>query len=194
VVGWHRSQSGAFRRAGARVAVLLGPATLRLEGELWDTPGGDETVGGISLAVPFGRLETRASAGRTAPDPLTLVESGTQTGLLVGMRLVSFGASGAPAVVHEIVQPGSPAIVRVRVAPPAAASVQVLGDFDQWEPIALAREDEEWTVELVLEPGIYHFGFLVDGEWWVPDGLQGSVPDEWGRMNATMVVPEGGEP
>ena len=192
VVGWHESQSGFFRRGGVRLAADAGPLTVRLEGEVWDTPGGGETVGGVSISVPIGCLEARASVGRTAPDPLTLIESGTQSGLLIGMRLASFGASTVPAVVHEIVQAGSPAIVTVRVAPPSATSVAVLGDFGEWAPIALARAgaQDEWTVELVLEPGTYHFGFLVDGEWWVPEGLQGTVPDEWGRMNATMVVPD----
>ena len=42
----------------------------------------------------------------------------------------------------------------------------------------------------VGEPGFHHFGFLVDGEWWIPEGVQGAVPDEWGRVNATMVVPD----
>jgi hypothetical protein len=192
VAGWHESQSGFFRRGGVRLAADAGPLTVRLEGEVWDTPGGGETVGGVSISVPIGRVEARASVGRTAPDPLTLVESGTQSGLLIGMRLASFGASATPWVVHEIVQAGSPAIVTVRVAPPSATSVAVLGDFGEWAPIALARAgaQDEWTVELVLEPGTYHFGFLVDGEWWVPEGLQGTVPDEWGRMNATMVVPD----
>jgi hypothetical protein len=196
VVGWHESQSGFFRRGGVRLAASVGAVTVRLDGEVWDTPGGGETVGGVSLSVPIGRVEARASVGRTAPDPLTLVESGTQSGVLIGMRLASFGASAAPAVVHEIVQAGSPAIVMVRVSPPVAASVAVLGDFDEWAPIELARAGagNEWTVELVLEPGTYHFGFLVDGEWWVPEGLQGTVPDEWGRMNATMVVPDEEEP
>jgi hypothetical protein len=189
VAGWHRSQTGDFRRGGARLAVVAGPFTVRVDGELWDTPRGGETVGGVSLSVPIGRLEARASAGRTAPDPLTLVESGTQTGMLIGLRLASFGSGSETAAVHEIVQPGSPAIVRVSVTPPAASSVEVLGDFEEWTPIALTRDEDAWSVELVLEPGTYHFGFLVDGEWWVPEGLQGTVPDDWGRMNATMVVP-----
>jgi hypothetical protein len=189
VVGWHRSQSGAFRRGGARLAVVAGPFTVRVDGELWDTPRGGETVGGVSLSVPIGRLEARASAGRTAPDPLTLVESGTQSGVLVGMRLASFGSTAEALAVHEIVQPGSPSIVRVSVTPPAASTVEVLGDFGEWTPIALTLDEDAWSVELVLEPGTYHFGFLVDGEWWVPEGLQGTVPDEWGRVNATMVVP-----
>ena len=40
-----------------------------------------------------------------------------------------------------------------------------------------------------MESGAHHFGFLVDGEWFVPETATGRVSDEWGRVNATLVVP-----
>ena len=91
---------------------------------------------------------------------------------------------------HEVIRPGTPARVRIRVRPPGARTVEVLGDFDDWTPVPLTPAGGSWSVELDVEPGTHHFGFLVDGEWWIPEGLQGTVPDEWGRMNATMVVTE----
>ncbi len=57
-------------------------------------------------------------------------------------------------------------------------------------PLPLERDGTRWTLELSVEPEFHHFGFLVDGEWWIPEGVQGAVPDEWGRVNATMVVPD----
>lgn len=187
-VGLHRAHAGDFGRAGVRVVAQPGPVTLRLEGEVWDTPTGGETVGGITLSIPVGRLETRAIAARTAPDPLTLVDPGVQNGLVLGLRLASFGRAGAGAAVHEVLRPGRPARVRVRVAPPGARTVEVLGDFNGWSPAALAPDGGGWSLELDVEPGTYHFGFLVDGRWWIPDGAWGTVPDEWGRRNVTMVV------
>jgi len=186
--GAHRSREGDFRRGGLRLVVVPGAVTVRGEIELWDTPAGGETVGGVSIAVPVGRLEARVSALRTPPDPLTLVEPGTQSGVVVGVRLVSLGREEAKAAVHEVIRPGAPARVRIHVAPPRASTVEVLGDFDDWAPIALARDGDGWTVEVDVAPGTHHFGFLVDGQWWIPDGVQGTVPDEWGRTNATMVV------
>ena len=189
VVGAHRSQAGSFRRGGLRLAVEAGSFTVRVDTDRWETPAGWETVGGVSLSVPLGRMEARASAGRTVPDPLTQVESGTQTSALIGLRLVSFGGR-EPVLVHEILEPGRPACVRIDVAPTGARAVEVLGDFSGWEPVPLARDGTRWTLELSVEPGFHHFGFLVDGEWWIPEGVQGAVPDEWGRVNATMVVPD----
>jgi hypothetical protein len=186
--GVHRARAGDFRRGGLRLVAVPGAVTLRADAEIWETPVGNETVGGISVAVPFGRLETRVSALRTAPDPLTLVEPGTQSGVVLALRLVSLGNDNERGTVHEVIRPGTPSRVRIRVAPPAAQTVEVLGDFDDWTPVALEREGDGWSVELDVEPGTHHFGFLVDGEWWIPEGLQGTVPDDWGRMNATMVV------
>jgi hypothetical protein len=70
-----------------------------------------------------------------------------------------------------------------------AASVSVIGDFSAWEPIALTRQGANWMGTLPMEPGLYHFGFLVDGEWFVPEHAPGRVTDDFGRVNATLVVP-----
>jgi hypothetical protein len=188
--GAHRSRAGDFRRGGLRLVVAPGAVTLRGEVDLWDTPVGTETVGGLTLSVPIGRLETRLSLLRTPPDPLTLVEPGTQSGVVMGLRLVSIGGGAPRATVYEVIRPGTPARVRIRVTPPDARSVELLGDFGDWTPVPLVRDGEEWSVELDVEPGTHHFGFRVNGEWWIPEGLQGTVPDEWGQMNATMVVSE----
>ena len=40
-----------------------------------------------------------------------------------------------------------------------------------------------------LPPGVYHFGFRVDGEWYVPEDAPGRVSDGYGQVNATLVVP-----
>ncbi len=45
------------------------------------------------------------------------------------------------------------------------------------------------VLEIELAAGTYHFGFLVDGEWFVPEATRGQVSDDWGQMNATIVVP-----
>ena len=189
VAGAERSQGGSFKQLALRAVVGPGAVTLRGQAELWDTPDGREVSGGIAISIGVGRMEARANLDRTGPEPLTLVDPGRQTGAMVGVRLITFEA-GRLAVVHEVVRTGRPALVRVRVTPPSAGSVEMLADFTDWAPVTLARDGSSWSAEVEVEPGTYHFGFLVDGEWWVPGGLQGTVPDEWGRMNATMVVPD----
>lgn len=75
-----------------------------------------------------------------------------------------------------------------------AERVEVIGGFTDWEPRAMRRGPDRWMLELWVPTGVHHFGFLVDGDWFVPEGHPGNVPDEWGRTNATLVVsPASGE-
>ena len=187
--GLHSSSGGDFQGGGMRALAVTGPMVLRGVAEFWDSPLGTEFSGGLSLSVSVGPWEARASADRTGPDPLTLVEPGKQAGFMVGVRMLSFGGRSLGAI-HEVVREGSPARVRVQVAPPSAESVELLGDFSDWRSVLLERDGSIWSAEIEVDPGTYHFGFLVDGEWWLPEDLQGTVPDEWGRRNATMIVPE----
>jgi 1,4-alpha-glucan branching enzyme len=51
---------------------------------------------------------------------------------------------------------------------PAAMSVQLVGDFTHWQknPISLQKaEGGVWRTSVNLEPGTYHYRFLVDGQW-----------------------------
>jgi 1,4-alpha-glucan branching enzyme len=51
---------------------------------------------------------------------------------------------------------------------PDAMSVQLVGDFTQWQerPVNLHRGmDGVWRTMVELGPGIHHYRFLVDGEW-----------------------------
>jgi hypothetical protein len=55
----------------------------------------------------------------------------------------------------------------------------------------MRKRGGSWVAEVKLPPGLYHFGFLVDGEWFVPEHAPGRVNDEFGRTNATLIVPAG---
>ena len=51
---------------------------------------------------------------------------------------------------------------------PAATSVQLVGDFTQWQqrPINLQKGlDGVWRTTVELSPGAHHYRFLVDGQW-----------------------------
>lgn len=144
----------------------------------------------MKLTVGSG-WDVRSFVGKTEPDPLTLAgSSGGGGGVLVGRRVVGRGGRGGAAPLHETLErtpSGSTIRFNVRTASPAT-SVQLLGDFTLWEPRTMKRDGEEWTVELEVPEGLYHFGFLVDGEWFVPDKARDTVPDEWGRRSAIILV------
>ena len=193
IAGMHRTPEGNFRDLGARMMMAgrWGAAELRFD--RWNTPTGSEMTGGLSLIIPIGNAwNLRGFFGRTDPDPLTLAQPGSASGgFLLGRSLLSSSddvfADEAP---YEIIEYGETrSRVRITVEPPVGATtVQLLGDFTLWDPVAMAREGNRWVLEIDVEPGTHHFGFLVDDEWFVPADAPDVVPDEWGRLSATLVI------
>jgi hypothetical protein len=180
---YHRGEV-RLRTAGSNGSLI--DATLRV----WDTPLGNETTGTVALTIPVGRSGwfTRLVGGRTDPDPLVQSEPGGQGGLVIGRRLVRFGPTMRTPIVRLDPMAGG-ATARFRVESAQAQSVEVLGDFSSWEPREMAQDGRAWMLEMPLTMGTYHFGFLVDGEWFVPADAPGQVSDDWGQTNATIVVP-----
>lgn len=134
----------------------------------------------------------RGFLGRTEPDPLTLAEpSAGAGGIMVGRRV--FGDEPLrrpPPPLHEVLESNEEgALVRIRVEGPAGATgLEVLGDFTFWEPRAMSRDGDHWTLEIQILSGTHHFGFLADGDWYLPENVPDLVSDEWGRTNATLVI------
>jgi hypothetical protein len=54
----------------------------------------------------------------------------------------------------------------------------------------MTREGARWSVRLEIPTGTHHFGFLADGEWYLPEDAPDAVPDDWGRENTTIVIEE----
>lgn len=191
--GWHRTPAGDYRSAGARMVIAgrWGLAEIRVD--RWDTPNERQTTGGLAVIIPVGSAwSLRGFFGRTDPDPLTLAQPGSGGGgMLIGRNLLPVADHGSgSSAPFEIIEYGeSRSRVRLVVEPPAGStSVELLGDFTLWEPVAMEREGSRWTVELSIPVGTHHFGFMVDDEWYVPDDAPDVVEDEWGRQSATLVI------
>ncbi len=184
-----KTENRTYRRGEFQVRAgttrLHVAATLRI----WDTPRGRETTGNLSVTVPLGgSWFARVGGGRTDPDPLVRSQPGGQGGLVIGRRLVRFGPGGPAPVVTLRANSGGVA-ARFLVEDKVAQQIEVLGDFSGWEPQVMVQDGRAWVLEIPLASGTYHFGFLVDGEWFVPEGAPGQVSDDWGQVNATIVVP-----
>ena len=190
--GVHESVGGTYRTGGLRLLAALGGPGLELRLDAWETPAGTETTGGMAFVVPLGGWSLRGFLGRTEPDPLTLAEpGGGMGGILVGRRVFGRGPlpPPAPPLHNVLVRGGSTATVELHVTPPRGArEVELLGDFTLWEPVSMGRDGSVWKVELEIPFGTHHFGFLVDGEWYLPEDAPDAVSDEWGRRNATLVI------
>ena len=185
------TETGTYRRGELQVrAHATSGSRVQATLSVWDTPLGTETTGTVVITVPLGGANWFAQlvGGRTDPDPLVRSEPGGQGGVVIGRRLVRFTPSTAtPVVTLRAVLGGTAAGFRLEDG--AAERVEVLGDFSGWEPQAMVQDGDVWVLEIPLAAGTYHFGFLVDDEWFVPEGAPGQVSDDWGQMNTTIVVP-----
>ena len=74
---------------------------------------------------------------------------------------------------------------------PAATSVQLVGEFTQWQtrPISMQKgPDGVWRTSVALEPGTHHYRFLVDGQWRDDPECKLRVPNPYGSQNSVRQV------
>ena len=73
----------------------------------------------------------------------------------------------------------------------ADASVVVLvGTFNEWNQSQLlfAREEGGWVCRIDLDPGVYQYKFIVDGDWLLDPSNPDTAEDEAGNVNNVLEV------
>jgi len=73
----------------------------------------------------------------------------------------------------------------------ADASLIVLtGAFNNWSQSQLlfAREGDEWVCRVDLDPGVYQYKFIVDGDWLLDPSNPDTAEDEAGNVNNVIEV------
>jgi hypothetical protein len=73
----------------------------------------------------------------------------------------------------------------------ADASVVVLtGSFNNWHQSQLrfGREGGEWVCRIDLDPGVYRYKFVVDGDWLLDPSNPDTAEDEAGNVNNVLEV------
>jgi 1,4-alpha-glucan branching enzyme len=74
---------------------------------------------------------------------------------------------------------------------PAAARVQLAGDFTRWQdrPINMRKgEDGIWRTSVELSPGAHQYRFLVDGQWQDDPQCKQHVRNPFGTEDAVCQV------
>lgn len=74
---------------------------------------------------------------------------------------------------------------------PDAMSVMLVGDFTHWQHNAISlkkQKDGIWRATVALEPGTYHYRFLVDGEWRDDPECVLRVDNPFGSQNSVCEV------
>jgi hypothetical protein len=154
---------------------------------------GHQTFANASLAV---RVSPRArivfAAGNQLADPVR----GTPQWRFVslGVRLTSAATRSpvprsrmGPAVAAQRVDN---AHVRILVLAPATArSVEIVGTFTDWDPVALVRGPEGWFVNVRAAPGPHRIQVRIDGGEWRPPSNLPTDEDEYGKFSGLIVIP-----
>jgi 1,4-alpha-glucan branching enzyme len=74
---------------------------------------------------------------------------------------------------------------------PGASSVQLAGDFTQWQerPVSLQKgADGVWQTTVQLPPGTHHYRFIVDGQWQDDPDCPTRAANPFGTENMTRQV------
>jgi hypothetical protein len=74
---------------------------------------------------------------------------------------------------------------------PNAKTVQLAGDFNNWQPAKnpMTKEsDGSWQVRIPLSKGIYRYRFVVDGQWQQDPGNDLTEPNPYGGLNSVLKV------
>lgn len=131
---------------------------------------------------PIGQYDRRSSGYRDYTALVQEVRSFEKT------RRYQFKpkTAGALPLGAELMEDG----VKFRIQFPGARSVQVAGDFNDWNPKKGAMLDVEgqgiWSKELRLKPGIYQYRFVVDGHWQEDPHNPQKVETPFGVMNSVI--------
>lgn len=182
--------AGTFARAGGDVIVDGGRWAAQLQLRIQRTPLESEIGGGfhLSLAVAPG-VKLHAHLGQTVRDARYGTPGAFGLSLGATVRAAHWSPPPPPAVASLGDRTDGGRVVRFAIRAPGAESVALTGAFTEWQPVAMdPGADGWWRASRVLAPGLYHFGFLVDGEWAIPEDAPGVVDDGWGRLNASIVV------
>ena len=80
--------------------------------------------------------------------------------------------------------------VHFRLDAPGASSVQLAGDFTEWQPTHELHEVSPgvWAAVVPVRAGVHDYAFVVDGEQWRPDPLAMQVDDGFGGTNSRLSV------
>lgn len=73
---------------------------------------------------------------------------------------------------------------------PEASIVAVAGSFNNWNQsqFLFAREGDAWVCRLDLDPGVYTYKLVVDGNWLLDPANPSTQEDEAGNLNNVLEV------
>jgi hypothetical protein len=197
--------------AEAVADVALGPASLgaALGGRVGDTRVAGEAWGRLfaTVSLPVPGLGVQLSGGVRPAVPERSLPRARFVAL--GLSWIPWGhvslAASPAALARAKLREGTAPVLEVSgeadgstrtlvLRNVSAASVALMGDFTDWEPLPLSPTgDGSWSAPAHLRSGTYHYLLSLDGgPWSVPEGLP-TARGDFGREIGVLVVREAGD-
>jgi len=111
--------------------------------------------------------------------------------IAIGSR-ISDRSQESPRSAQSPIAPDTVQIVRFVFVDSGAASVELVGDFNEWTRGATALEPSGapgvWAVSVALTPGRHEYAFIINGSRWVADPLAVKSSDDFGTESSVIRV------
>jgi hypothetical protein len=111
---------------------------------------------------------------------------------LIALMPAAWSMSRPAAVVTAMPEPPATTVVYVQFRFEAAgvSSVALAGSFTGWTPGVVLSETSPgvWSALVPLEPGVYDYTFVIDGERWLADPTAPAVDDGFGGVNSRLFL------
>lgn len=138
------------------------------------------------------RVGFTGTIGTQPPNPSLFVSGGQFMRLSIRVALDRRGeraALEAPAAPEGLKVRRSGIEVEFALPVPLASRVELMGDFTDWQPVALERgADGKWRTRLPVSPGVHYLDVRYDGsEWRAPPGAR-VVRDEFGKESGVILI------
>ncbi|MGH9256839.1 MAG: glycogen-binding domain-containing protein [Vicinamibacterales bacterium] len=184
---WVRASEGTYPFLSGMLVHGGTPVQTWMQVGKWLSDDLNDVEWGAGVGVALGSQSTLwGSVRQEAPDPLywNVARRSWSVGFT---RRLGRSIAVAPLPVSRP-EPGG-VLIQLPASDAPGAQLSIAGDFNNWRPVPMQREDGQWVIRLPLAPGVYHYAFRAgDGDWFVPATGAGRRSDGMGGYVAVLVV------
>ena len=140
----------------------------------------------------FPRTAVVVSVGRSLDDPVRGVPQTTFASVALRLSASPHETIGRRRVIagaRVSVQRIDGSRSRFEIRGVRGMRVEVMGDFTDWQPVALEQAGDAWRFEKLVTPGLHRIALRVDGGEWIAPANLPHATDDLGGVVGLITVP-----
>ena len=181
VASWRRDEGGIVFGANAGVRGGIESGT---PGGAWGSADATAWVSPRSAIV--------VSGGRSLDDPVRGIPRTTFLSValrITGQRHLTLSRRPTIAGARVSILRVDDARRRIEVRGVPASRIEVMGDFTDWNPVALEMTGDVWRLERAISPGLHRMAIRIDGGEWIAPANLPRATDDLGGVVGLVTVP-----